>query len=102
MSAARTICLEYCFAKVGRKAHPSARKNLIQRIKHGFFPVFAGTALFLSYPSLVAYQDMATLAKMEAGIDVPAPSRWLASISEMPGISKIVAKWFSGSSPSQK
>ncbi len=64
--------------------------RLLRSVKKGFFPVIVGTGLFLTYPSLVAYQDMATLARIEAGIEVAPSQRWLASISEMHGVSAIL------------
>jgi len=76
-------------SKIDNKVAP-ANSSLAQRIKHGFFPIVAGTALFLTYPSLVSYQDMATLAKIEAGIEVPSGTRWLASVSQVPGISQLM------------
>lgn len=64
--------------------------RLAKSVKKSAFPVLVGTGLFLTYPSLVAYQDMATLAKIEAGIEVAPAERWLASISEMPGVSALL------------
>ena len=64
------------------------RRSLKARIKEGLFPVCAGVALFLTYPTLVAHQDMASLAK--AGSSVVSNVRWLVSLSEEPGVSKLV------------
>lgn len=55
------------------------------RVKHGFFPVTIGTCLFLLYPTIVSHQDIASLKE-----GVTSGPRWLASITEAPGISEIM------------
>lgn len=65
------------------KKHPS----FIQRIKDSLFPVCVGTALFLTYPSLVAYQDVASF--LGAGNTPAQDERWLASVSAAPGVSML-------------
>jgi len=59
------------------------------RLKNGVFPVIVGTALFLTYPSLTSYQDIASLTKVEAGENLE--QRWLASLSQAPGLSTFFA-----------
>jgi spore germination cell wall hydrolase CwlJ-like protein len=54
-------------------------------IKGGLFPVCVGTSLFMIYPTIVAQQDVAVLAGSVTG------ERWLASVSEGPGVSQILA-----------
>ena len=64
------------------------RRSLLGRIKEGLFPVCAGVALFLTYPTLVAHQDMASLSR--ASSNVVSNMRWLVSLSEEPGVSKLI------------
>jgi len=54
------------------------------RLKGGLFPICVGTSLFLIYPSMVSQQDIAVLSKSVGG------ERWLASVSEAPGISQVM------------
>ncbi len=61
------------------------KRTLGQRLREGVFPVLAGTALFLIYPSLVSYQDVASLTDDLKG------QRWLASVTEAPGVSQLLA-----------
>ncbi|MCO5134191.1 MAG: cell wall hydrolase [Phyllobacteriaceae bacterium] len=69
------------------KKRPSLVPSLARRIRDSLFPVCVGTALFLTYPSLVAYQDVASF--LGAG-GVPAPAeRWLASATAAPGVSML-------------
>ena len=69
------------------KKHPSLVPSLVKRIRNSLFPVCAGTALFLIYPSLVAHQDVASF--LGTG-NAPAPAeRWLANVSAAPGISML-------------
>jgi spore germination cell wall hydrolase CwlJ-like protein len=55
------------------------------RLKTGLFPICVGTSLFLVYPSIVSHQDVASLASSLTG------ERWLASITQEPGLSRFVA-----------
>ncbi|MCB1430562.1 MAG: hypothetical protein KDJ66_15785, partial [Nitratireductor sp.] len=43
------------------------------------YPLVAGMAVFFTYPSIIAYQDVASLSAK------PIAQRWLASIDEAPG-----------------
>ncbi|MEZ5791775.1 MAG: cell wall hydrolase [Nitratireductor sp.] len=43
------------------------------------YPLIAGMAVFFTYPSIIAYQDVASLSAR------PVEQRWLASIDEAPG-----------------
>ncbi len=63
------------------------RQPLWARVKNGFFPVVAGVSLFLTYPTLVAHQDVASLSKATAS--VTANMRWLISADEQPGVSQL-------------
>jgi spore germination cell wall hydrolase CwlJ-like protein len=63
------------------------RQPLWARVKNGFFPVVAGVSLFLTYPTLVAHQDVASLSKATAS--VTANMRWLISADEEPGVSQL-------------
>lgn len=80
-----------------RKANDCRRgflPRIAHRIREGLFPVLAGTALFLLYPSLISHQDVASLVRMlpagEAAQHEGAGKRWLASISEAPGMSRLL------------
>ena len=61
--------------------------SLFERIRGSLFPVCVGTALFLTYPSLVAYQDVASF--LGAGKAPAQGERWLTSASAAPGISML-------------
>lgn len=68
------------------------RRSVATRIKSCLFPIAAGITLFLTYPSLVSYQDIASLTKSEAGTSQASAfsgMRWLASLNEEAGVSEL-------------
>lgn len=66
------------------------KPTLWGRIKNGFFPVVVGTALFLTYPSIVSYQDIASLSQIENS-GMADSNRWLASLNQAPGLTNLLA-----------
>ncbi|MGB7286349.1 MAG: cell wall hydrolase [Salaquimonas sp.] len=69
------------------------RWPLLGRLKNGLFPVLAGTALLLTYPSLVSYQDIASLTQAETGFHKAGATsmpRWLTSLNEGAGVSNLI------------
>ena len=65
----------------------SKSQTFFGRLKQGLFPVIAGTALFLTYPTLISYQDIASLTRTEAS--VTSGMRWLVSLNPEPGVSNL-------------
>ncbi|MEC9343400.1 MAG: hypothetical protein VYD64_06105, partial [Pseudomonadota bacterium] len=49
------------------------------RLAKNTYPLFAGVAVFLAYPNIIAFQDVATLSP------VPFAQRWLAHVPEPAG-----------------
>lgn len=64
------------------------------RLRKTLFPIIAGASVFLVYPSLVSNQDVATLTAVMSG-EFNGP-RWLASITEAPGVSQLLPNGTAG------
>jgi spore germination cell wall hydrolase CwlJ-like protein len=53
--------------------------GFVRKAKAALYPAFVGIAVFFAYPSIVGYQDVATL------LDRPVGQRWLANMVQIPG-----------------
>jgi spore germination cell wall hydrolase CwlJ-like protein len=74
------------------------RRSKNNRFNNGFqpskyfrqlaFPAFVAIAVFIAYPSVIAYQDIASLASQ------PLAQRWLAHLPQAPGRSAVTAHMY--------
>lgn len=60
-------------------------QQLPGHIKKHLYPAFVAIAVFFAYPSLIAYQDVASL------LQTPISQRWLANLSQSPGQTAVAA-----------
>lgn len=62
------------------------RPVLLSHLRKHLYPVTVAAAVFLAYPTIVAYQDIASL------LPEPIAQRWLAHVEQSPGQSAIAAQ----------